>query len=224
MLKVTISGSYRTADRDIVDFEGVTGLVPDADEDIVAMHVRRRHAPMWIGAETDKDGNKKYNRRVHSIRECFVDDMEKVDGTPSYVGKDIKEMTYEELQDLALGKDLRNIPLFKKASLRVTRERAYLAYSGAHGQPVDDKAEGYNYAKLPKLLVDGAVRRETEGKISNETLIQLEQNSTGNPKDTMTLEDLKKVADGAGIKYHHNIGIEKLRALVLGASAPAAAA
>lgn len=237
-LKVTVSGSYKTAGGDIVDFEDVSGVIPFVDEEHAKMHVRGRYASEWVRSAEGETGKKIYPDRIEKMRQVFVDDMVEVNENFSYVGKDIKKMTYEELQDLATAKDLRAIPLPKKISgvdIREMRQKAYLDYRAkVMNDPIDENrppveyadevrnVEGgvdliFNFSKVPELIVDGGTRVETSGKLSNDDIIEQEQKPMMNNetlKDTLTLEDLKKLADDKGIKYHWNVGFEKLYAIL----------
>ena len=231
--RVVASGSYRTASGDIIDFEDVEGFIPANTEEVAIMHVRGRHIVDWIKAAV-KEGTKderRYPQRIDSIRQVFVDEIEEVSHDFSYIGKDIKKMSYEELQDLAAAKDLRRIPLPKElsgTSLREARERAYLDYSEYvlrdPVEPNDKDVEGHdvvNYAKLEPLEVDGEMRADKTLKISNEEMIEQEQasKSTDAPKTDLTIKDLREMADKKGITYHPNIGFDKLYAKLYG-SAP----
>lgn len=225
-LKVTISGSYRTANRDIVDFDDVSGIIPFVDEDLAAMHVRGRYAVMWVKNAVDKAGAKLYPKRIEDMRQVFIDDIEEIEVDEfSYVGKDIKELTFEEMQDLATAKDLRSIPLPKElsgTSLREMREKAYLAYSEkVLGRYIDPNKPEYNYAKLDKLRIDGDVRREATGKITNEEMIEQEQKnpSTEPPKKNLTLDDLKNIAKHKGIQVQPDIGFDELYGKLYGGAA-----
>lgn len=237
-LKVTISGSYKTSQGEIVDFEDVSGVVPFVEEEYAAMHVRGRYVAVWVKSAVKKDGEKLYTDRIEHVRQVFIDDMEEVEHDFTYVGKNIKEMTYEELQDLATAKDLRYIPLPKSQSgldVREARMRAYLAYSekvvnnfidvkdpppaycDETKNPDGSSSFALNLSKMPALVVDGEVRVEISSKITNDEIIQQEQdNAMGKPKENLTLEDLKDIADKKNIKYHWNIGFDKLYAMLYG--------
>lgn len=170
-LKVTISGSYRTADKDIVDYNA-SGIVPFiGNEEILIMHVRRRYAAMWIAASA------KYKERVVSVRECYIDKIEEVDADLSFVGKDIIDMSQEELQDLAAVKDLRAVPTYKKTSTRQMQNVAYAAYARAVlGRNTDEKVEGFNIAKLPPIIAnDPSWQQDTTKKYTNEEILTDEQ-------------------------------------------------
>lgn len=170
-LKVTISGSYRTADKDIVDFH-TSGIMPYVgDEELINMHVRRRYAAMWISA------SEKYKDRVVTVRECFIDRIEEVDADLTFVGKDIIDMTQEEIQDLAAAKDLRGVPLYKKSSTRQMQNVAYAEYSEkVLGKEMDHRTDGFNIAKLPPIIVqDPSWMKDASVKQNNEDILAAEQ-------------------------------------------------
>lgn len=223
-LKVTISGSYRTAKGDIIDFEDVKGSIPKVDEDLAIMHVRSRYAVMWINESKNKDGDKLYPQRVDAIRQVFVDDIKEANSNFSYIGKDIKEMSYRELQDLATAKDLRKVQLPKELSgisLREMRQAAYVAYSeNVLKEEIDVNAEGFNYMKLPALVIDGGVCRDASNTFTNDEIIDQEQKNkdTGSSKENYTLKDLKKMADNKNVPYHNSIGFDALYIKLFGGS------
>ena len=206
MLELTISGSYRTADKDIVDFENVKCLIPACDESIGAMHAQSRYAYGAIKAKMN--GQKPaYPKRIEDIRQVFVDDIKEAEGPVSFVGKDIKELSFDELQDLATRKDLRTIPLPKELSgmdLREARIRAYVAYHDKvlKGKPIKWGEEGFNFSKLPSIIMDYSLRSEGSKKISNEEIIEQEQASKSTDaanETTMELDDLLALAQEKGI-------------------------
>lgn len=226
-LKVTISGSYKTAQNEIIDFEDVSGTIPFVDEDHAFMHIKSRYAADWIRAALDEDGKKIYLDRIEKIRQVFADNYEEVEQDFSYVGQDIKKMSYDELQDLATAKDLRYIPLPKLASgfsLREARVRAYVAYSEkVMNSFINESDEGFNFAELPPLVVDGDTRKEMAKKVTNDEILdQAEKPAVmvgGKEKTDLTLEDLKGIADKKNIKYHWNIGFDKLYSMLYGGGA-----
>lgn len=219
LLKVSVSGSYKTASGDIVDFEDVTGVIPFVEEEHAKMHVRARYASEWVRNAKGEDGEKIYKDRIDHVRQVFIDTIEEIEGNDlSFVGKDIKKMTYEELQDLATSKDLRTIPLPKAVSgtdIREMRTRAYIEYAmKVFKDDIDDSLVDFNFADLPEMFVDGVARKETAKKTTNEEMIALEQgsSSTSSPKDTMTLEELRKVAKEKKIPSYWVKGFDKLYA------------
>ncbi len=223
-LKVIISGSYKTAQNDIVDFEDVSGVIPFVNEGHAFMHIKSRYAADWVKAALDKNGNKIYTDRIEKIRQVFADDFKEVDHDFSYVGQDIKKMTYDELQDLATAKDLRYIPLPKFASgfsLREARVRAYIAYSEkVMNNFINENDDNFNFSELDSLVVDGEVRKELSKKMTNEEILNQAEKPAiivgGKEKSDLTLESLKAIADKKNIKYHWNIGFDKLYAMLYG--------
>lgn len=219
--KITIAGSYRKADGEIVDFEKVTGHVPFCEEEIAKFHVIGRYAEMWIRTDTER-----FKDRMDSMVEVHIDDIEEVEVDAfSYEGEDIKEMSQEQLQDLATAKDLREIKTFKFASIREARAVAYTAYAqrvlGNKDPAVDYRDGSFNFAKLPPLYADRNIRKEVQKTVSNEEVIKAEAEGVNT---TLTMDDLKKIADEKSIPYTYNIGFATLYNRIFGSGGEAAAA
>lgn len=213
MLKVTLSGAYYSGSgkgKETVDFE-LTGLMPKIDEGRILQACKCRLVKVWL----DKD--KKYTKRVDRIITCYVDNIEEVEGDLSIIGKNIKELTWEELQDLAVWKNIK-VPLYKSKDLRTAREQAYLLYSELLGNEIDPNSDGYNYAALPALVIkDDGIVREPEEQKTNESIIEDEQeNESVKDNGTLTLAELKKVAKAKGIKIPQNVSKKDLEKLVFG--------
>ena len=219
MLKVTVSGDYRTSggkEGNVVDFESVTGLMPDCDldENGILSHVKVRYLGKWIKED------KRYTARFADARTTYIDKIEAVSGAPSCIGKNIKDLSWDELQDLAVLKNLLRIPLVHSTDLRAARETAYLQYA-KHilMNDIDTKKESYNFLKLPAIIVthDGIVAAAEEQK-SNEAMIASEQEASvvDTNDTTFTLEELKKIAKERGVKYPPAIGQKKLYDLLFG--------
>jgi hypothetical protein len=214
-LKVIISGDYSKSDKDIIDFSGVTGIIPYCPEGMILSVVRFRYAARWIA------DSGKYKDKVSRIRTCYVDDFQEVQADFSFVGKDIKQMTYEELQDLAVNKSLRDIPVYKNSSLRETQLRAYIAYTERVPEKdcgylhqdrwISYKDEGFNFAKLPELFVDANFVAPVVNKETNEEIISRE--GQGKPA---TLEALKIVARNANIPVKGNLSYDQLYKRIYG--------
>lgn len=221
MLEVTISGSYHTADKDIVDFQDVKGLIPFQEEEVAAMHVRARYAPQWLRAALNEDGKALYPKRIHRIRQVHIDDMKPTTGTLSFVGKDIKELNMEELQDLATAKDLRLVPLWKATDLRDTRVKAYVDYQDKvlEGRPIKYQAEDFNFSKLPPIIIaDATPRLDDRIKLTNDDILDQEMavTSTAGTKGSLTIEEMKTIADQKKIKYEHTISYNELHQRLYG--------
>lgn len=206
MQKVTISGSYRTKNKEVVDFQDVTGLVPDCDEDVLESVLRTRYAKMWLTE------SKKYKDRVYDkfVREVYIDNVEKADGEPKFVGKNLKELTFEEMQDLATAKWIRDIPIYRSGSLRAAQLKCYKDYVKAtHGEEVDDDLKFADYKDI--ILDNGETERDFKKPMSPDEYLDLEEK-----RFSMDIIELKKVADAKGIDYHSNIGFDKLYSRVYG--------
>ena len=91
-LKATVSGSYKTAQGDIIDFEDVEGVVPFVDEAHAFMHIKSRYAATWIKAAVTDTDKKVYPDRIEKVRQVFLDSLEETTHDFSYIGKDIKKM------------------------------------------------------------------------------------------------------------------------------------
>lgn len=204
LLEATISGTYRTADRKVVPFKNIKITLPFCDHDVAQMHLKGRYASLAIS------NDERFKERVNSIREVFVDELVEVEGDAlSYVGKDICQMTFEELQDLATAKDLRLIPNTRSGRIQEARNRAYAAYS-THvlGKVLDHRAEGFDATKLKAIIVDSKPRRELSRRLTNEEVISQEQANTTMGKSQLTLDDLKDLMKEKGIPFHPNIGYD----------------
>lgn len=229
LLQVTISGSYRNSKKENIDFENVVGIVPFIDHDLAIMHVRDRYAHVWIKAATNADGSKTYPERVEDTRQVFIDEIKEIEGEQfSFVGKDIKEMTFDEMQDLAVANDLRTVPLPKEisgVSLREMRVEAYAAYSMRFFKhDIGKDKEGFNFASLPPLVVGGTVSRDTSGKITNEEILEQEQKKAdikSTLKTTLTMDEMKGIAKMKNITYPENISFDALYSLLYSGSVAA---
>lgn len=207
ILKVKISGTYRDHDKNKYDYAGVYGEIPFCDEDIAKMHVKDRFAIMWLKMD------KRYKApAANTVASVWFDDIEVGEGALSFANKEIRQLTFEELQDLATAYDLRRIPN-KKTSIRDMQEKAYIAYSTiVLGKPINVKDPAYNFAKLPPLHVKEGVRRDNTKKVTNEEIIEAEMKSTSEPKTTLTMDELKTLAREKNIDISYNPSFDELYA------------
>lgn len=249
-LKVTISGSYRSANRQIESFDGVTGLIPNLDEDKALQMVIRRYARIWVQQAKDKDGNPKY-KHISNIRQVFVDSIEDNEEKPnanlSYVGKDIMDMNFEELQDLAAANDLNAVPLYKIGSLVTARRIAFSEYAikvlqleeyeGSDKKRkfnlYDHRTAGFNPHKFEAIVADDKIRRQDGNKRSIEDAIAAEQknvrlkggkvisdDASGDAEGSrMTFDQLKAIANERGIPFNKGISYENLYRKIYGKAA-----
>lgn len=223
ILKAVISGSFIAGDKETESFDGVVGYLPALDDDKAHQMIVRRYAGIWVGQAKDKDGRPLY-KRVARVRQCFVDSVEDVEGKQlSYVGKDIMQMNFEEIQDLAAAKDLAGIPLYKTGSLTHARRVAFSEYAihvlGMDKKELDWRQLGFNPNKWAAINVDGEIRRSSEVAEEIEDSINQQMASVGakpevkraqGAESPLSLEQLKSIAKSKGIDYNANIGFKEL--------------
>lgn len=247
LLKATISGSFKASDGEIESYDRVTGYLPPLHDDKAHQMIIKRYAKIWIGRvqKKDREGNDldepKY-KRVQRVREVFLDNIEEVGEDDanygkqlSYVGMDIMEMNFEELQDLAAAKDLIAIPLYKVGSLTNARRIAFAEYANKvlgwtdpkldpktgktiGTQPLDHRQLGFNPAKYPSIVADGRIRRDAfeaadiEDSIETEALVMKHGNSAPplDGESRLTIEQLKKIATAKNISYNEGTSYDAL--------------
>lgn len=250
-LKVTISGSFKASDGDIESFDKVTGIIPALEEEKANQMVIRRYAIIWIGQarKNGPDGKPteepKY-KRVQKVRQVFIDSIEENDEAPkaelSYVGKDILDMNFEEIQDLAAANDLSGVPLYKTCSLQHARRVAWSEYAikvlgleeyldpkARKPQNIyDHRTMGFNPKHHEPIVADGRIRRSGEHVADIEETIDRENMAmqgkakatvVDTTKSRLSLDQLKAIADGKGISYHKSIGYEQLYKKIYSAAA-----
>lgn len=246
LYKATISGSFKASDGDIESYDRVTGYIPAIDDDKAQQMIIKRYARIWIGQVNKKDSNGKEidepkYKRVQRVREVFIDSIDDADGKSlSYVGKDIMEMNFEELQDLAAAKDLIAIPLYKTGSLVNARRIAFCEYANKiHGwtepvlnpktkkmeqKPLDWRRQGFNPSKFPQIVVDGTLRRDgfepddVESSIETEALLMKHGNAAPptSGDSRLTIEQLKTIAKAKNIPFNASIGYDTLYKKIYG--------
>lgn len=205
VLKVTISGSYHAGKDRIIDFNNVVGHIPYCDERDVLSHVRRRFAAKWVS----EDG--RYTDRVNKIREVFVDDVLEMQGELSYVGKDLRTLNADELQELAVSKSLMSIPAPRMGSLRNALNVAYCAYvNNVLDGDLSHNAEGFKLMEQPPIYLKDGYAPDVTVKLTNEQVISGEQTDT----PQLDMAKLKEIAKSKGIEFHPSISYDKLYARV----------
>ena len=212
--KVTISGTYRTAKKEYIDFQDLEGYIPfTPSEDYAEAMIRKRYAGMWIGKDS------KYKERVQSVREVFIDYMEEVEHEFSFLGKEIRELTYEELQDVATFKGLRAIPLYKKGGLRQAQMIAYAAFSEkVLGIEVKYKEAGFKFMEQPPVYIDADSEFNIVKPFTNEEILDQEAASESiDANKTLSRPQLEKIAKDRGITFNKAISDEKLYSKIFNA-------
>lgn len=107
MLNVKISGYYRSG-KENIDF-ATTVTMPECANNKVQANIQNR-----VVHRVFKDAEKPYSM----AGKCWVDDVKKDNKEPSFVGKNIKELNWDEIQEVAIAYDLNAVPLFRTCSLR----------------------------------------------------------------------------------------------------------
>jgi hypothetical protein len=230
-LKVTCSGSFKASDGDIESFDNIVGIIPALDEDKALQMVVRRYAIIWIGRakKTVNGAEEPKYKRVMKVRQVFIDSIEENDDAPnavlSYVGKDIMEMNFEELQDFAAANDLSGVPLYKTCSLQHARRVAWSeAARKIHGMVGPEYMwtnQAFKPAQHEPITADAIVRR-AGGHVADieETIDRANLELQGKGKFTandpqandskLSLDQLKAIADDKKVKYHPTIGYKQL--------------
>lgn len=223
MYKVSISGTYGNFKGEIVDFQNVEGLIPyNPSQEVAEMHVQGRYVERFLREALDEKGEPYSKPR--NVFQVYIDNIEETTGTISFIGKDIKKLTLDEIQDLATMKDLRFIPLpSMRIGLRDMLIRAYVAYSEkVLKKKIKWQDASFNFAKLPAIIMDGGERVEDGPKFTNDEMIEMEMKGrkvqaeeTGdNPHDRFTFEELKTLADTKQVMYEPDVTFDDLYAML----------
>ncbi len=124
MTKLKVSGYFRTEalDKNSVTFSDLEVIVPHRNEEFFKRDAQRM-LPVYL-----KQNKKLRDYRYEGFISVYVDDIEDFEGKPLCVGKDIKEMSWEELQSLSCYLNIREIKLYRDGELREAREGAYMHY------------------------------------------------------------------------------------------------
>lgn len=156
MLRVKCSGAFRN-NKEMNDFENFEIIMPDCPDEWIKANCINR---CFVRA-----AEKVFKKRIDSIHSLYVDSVEKdykpKDGKeikPSCCGKNIKSLTWDELQDLAIMFNLREIPLYRDGDLRRAREIAYKQYcTKIAGQKFE---KDFNFmAAIDFVIPDVAVKK-----------------------------------------------------------------
>lgn len=195
-LKYTISGTYKTADKITIDYENVTGIIPFCENEKVALkHLRNRYALRWVKDATTSDSDYSKRDRVNKLHEIYVDDVEVTESEFSFVGKDIRKMSFEELQDLSTSKDLNNVPV-KRGSTRRQREIAYREYAKSIGMDIKKDAD---ISKLPELKAEDAFSVTSKAK-PRKNIEEIIQEEVLGSDDTVPAENKQKKVENPFLK------------------------
>lgn len=221
-LEITISGSYKNGKKDIIDFEDLKGKIPYCDENDgwASAHTRNRYAHNWIKNAKNSKGEKLYPDRILKVRQVYIDEIEVTKGTLSFVGKDLKKLNKDELQELAVNKCINEIPLpTMEMSIRDMRVRAYIAYvKKIHKKELKLNEVETSWMNMPEIILDAKSRIEKGKKLTNDEVIQVEMDnaSTASPEVFLTLKDLKELAVEKNLDYDEQMDETALHSFLYG--------
>lgn len=166
MLNVKISGYYKSG-RENIDFNTEITMPECANTKVLA-NVQNR-----VLHRVFKDADKPYS----AAGKCWVDDVKKDDKEPNFVGKNLKELDWDEIQEVAIAYDLTKVPLYRTCSLREARVAVYKEY--CNNVKNRNIANDFDYSVAPdvtigekkvttkkKIKVEADAETETEGQVA----------------------------------------------------------
>lgn len=207
-IKITFSGDYKASNNEIFGFDNIEVIVPSQDQDIAVMHAMARQLPMALAKKAQKKESDLNLKAIKQMRNKYADKIEEVEHEFSFENKDIREMTFEEIQDVAVMFDLREVPLYKVGALRQQQNILYGVYSTkVLKEPINHKEEFFNVVDLPAIYVRTTPKSERVIKRTDEAQVEV---------PTTSLEQLKRIAESKGIKFHPRTGYDKLYELIYG--------
>jgi len=208
-LDVKLSGTYLDAASEIKEYEDLKGTIPFCDEGRAHQVCKSRYAVMWL--------NQQHKIRPKKMRQVYLDSCKESEKELTFIGKDIKVMSIEELQDLSVYLKIK-VPIFKKSSLRNTRVKAVEKYLLDIKGVLEDKVSKImelSFDDLPKCIINEKEElAEVESSLSDDLKQYGVEIADEETSEEYTLEDLKNLAKAKDIKFHPNIGYDKLRAKV----------
>jgi hypothetical protein len=206
--RVKLSGTYTVGD-DVLDFYDLTGYIPANTETIVAAAAVKRYATMWLKIKNKGKVN------VSRIREVFVDEMTPCRHEFSYAGKDIRNLSLEELQDVAVAYDLREAPLYKTSSLLASRKKVYGLYCKyILEEATDTNAESFSLQQAKPAILEAD---DYQDNTLVRAIAQDHDARTKSPEqelDGISREKLFGMAQRMGIKVPDNARYEQVYKLV----------
>ncbi len=159
MYKVRISGLYKSGDKSI-DFD-TTVTMPECKEEMILSNVQNR-----VVSRTFKEAKYPFTRLV----KCYVDDFKKEKGNPSYMGKKIKELDWDEIQDVAIAYDLRRVPLYRSVAIRDAREVLYREF--CNSVKGTNYEIGFDYGNAADFVIE---EKPSEVKVSKSSPKELDE-------------------------------------------------
>jgi hypothetical protein len=129
MWKVRVTGQYITGfgnSEQSIEYD-VTGYMPECSEIYLRSFCFARYLKSWVESEKNKDGERKYPI-INRMRTKIIEHYEKDGEKSKLTGKDILNMSWDELRDFGTRFDIRDTKLKGMCSLKEARERACITY------------------------------------------------------------------------------------------------
>lgn len=179
VLKLKVTGSYlRNGEPNDYD---LTVYMPKCDEDHIQQAAMYRATPMALY---------KKGTACDYLRSCYVDEIEEVEltkDTPkeeaeaikeaeAYMGKDIKTLTYEDIQNAAIAYQLQGVPLYHQTDIRESRQRFYYEYANNILELEIEK--DFDYANARQITLDEKKKARVKPQKSNSELLDEEEEMT----------------------------------------------
>lgn len=121
VLTVTCSGAYKN-NGEMIDYDNEKITIPVCDEEWIKSNI--------INRALKRHFEEKKAKRFDSNYSCYIDKVDKNKKVnPSCLGKNIKELSWKEVQEAAILYNLFRVPLYKSTDLREARRICYLEYS-----------------------------------------------------------------------------------------------
>lgn len=176
VLKLKVTGSYLRNDEPN-DYE-VTLYMPKCDDDHIQQAAMYRATPMALYRK---------GMACDYLRSCYVDEIEEVQVTKdtpkeeaeaikeaeSFFGKDIKTLTYEEIQNAAIFYQLTGVPLYHQTDIRESRQRFYYEYATKVLERELEK--DFDYANARQITLDENKKAKTRKQKTNSELLDEEE-------------------------------------------------
>lgn len=142
MLEVNVSGSYRSR-GEIVDYDNETVTIPECDQEWILSNLINRALKMHF----EKKEGKKFD--THIV--VYINNVNKTDKNPTFCGKSIKALNWNEIQEAAIAFKLLPVPLSHSCNLIEARRKLYFEY--ATKKMNTSLPEDFNYSEANDLYL-----------------------------------------------------------------------
>jgi hypothetical protein len=158
MMKVTCSGAF-VSNGENIDFQDFEMVMPECPDEWVQTAAMHRSFARLASVHFKKPVESIYSLYVTDVKRGLTTKNKEGKETklePSIIGKNIKDLTWEELQEFAIMFCLREVPLWRKGDLRQARIKAYKSYvKEIMGQDIGNE---FKYDIAPDIKVPVPVK------------------------------------------------------------------